>query len=116
MAGSLLVFFSVCSQMTGQLLYNGLLWSLTELLPASHLAVSWLSAVGYQLLTVEAWFQCLTSLCGIFICDIHHVCQLHEQTNQHQSQQIIFSDVSLTVHHSLDLFHLPTLMHNSFVL
>ena len=25
-------------------------------------------------------------------------------------------DVFLTVHHSIDLFHLPTLMHNSFFL
>jgi hypothetical protein len=24
-------------------------------------------------------------------------------------------DVFLTVHHSIDLFHLPTLMHNSFI-
>ena len=27
--------------------------------------------------------------------------------------QLGFFDVSLTVHHSIDLFHLPTLMHNS---
>jgi len=29
--------------------------------------------------------------------------------------EYLYFEVFLTVHHSTDLFHLPTLMHNSFI-
>ena len=61
-------------------------WIITCFTSGSVLA----QVVSYRLLTVEARFQCLTSLCWIFICDIHRVCQRYEQTNQHQSQQTTF--------------------------
>jgi len=42
-------------------------WIITCFTSGSVLA----QAVSYRLLTVEARFQCLTSLCRLFICDIY---------------------------------------------
>ena len=48
-----------------------------------------------------------------YICSKYAVCvcflNLHKQ--QYEMLNVIFS----TVHYSIDLFHLPTLMHNSFI-
>ena len=35
--------------------------------------------------------------------------------NFHLRLNVSYFDMFLTVHHSIDLFHLPTLMHNSFI-
>jgi len=35
--------------------------------------------------------------------------------NKEESMRVVFFYVFLTMHHSIDLFHLPTLMHNSFI-
>ena len=51
-------------------------------------------------------FTVLTS----FYCVSGGSCQM-----PHGNFYIKFFDVFLTVHHSIDLFHLPHLMHNSFI-
>jgi hypothetical protein len=52
----------------------------------------------------------------------HDTLMLHKKVlrtsvhhNYHREPLLQKSFVFLTVHHSIDLFHLPTLMHNSFI-
>ena len=48
--------------------------------------------------------------------DIFRLCLVifHSQPNKYDTTTVVLM-FFLTVHHSIDLFHLPTLMHSSFI-